>query len=454
MAYELPKFTREEVLEMDRAYNVHSWSAQNALKAIIPVEKSEGIYFYDYDGKRYADMCSQLVNLNLGHGNQQVIDAIKQQAEDLCFVAPGNAVGIRAALAKKIVSHAPEGMGKARVFFTNGGADANENAIKMARIYTGKSKVFSMYRSYHGATIVAGNVSGDPRRFASELGGSAPGVVHFFGPFKYREEIEFESDQALSDHYVAMLRKQIIAEGANNVAAIMLETVVGANGVIIPPDGYLQGVRALCDEFGIMMICDEVMCGFGRTGTWFAVNHWDVSPDMITFAKGVNSGYVQLGGVLMAQKIAEHFDDNVLQCGLTYQGHPLACASGYANLEYIEDNNILDNVNAVGKVLGEKLEEMKEKHACVGDVRYIGLFSAIDLVFDKETKAPIAEYAIDTTGNQKKVIGKAKELGFYTYGRDNCIQICPPLIITEEELLEQMDVLDEVLTWADNEFTK
>lgn len=251
-----------------------------------------------------------------------------------------------------------------------------------------------------------------------------------------------------------MLEKQLIAEGATNVAAIHLETVVGANGVIIPPDGYLQGIRALCDKYGIFMICDEVMCGFGRTGEKFAVDNWNVAPDMITFAKGVNSGYVQLGGVIMNEKVASYFDDHVLQCGLTYQGHPLACAAGLANLAYLEEHNVLDNVKKVGKVLGEELEKLKEKHACVGDVRYIGLFSALDLVYDKATKAPIAEYAVDTTGNQKKVLAKCKELGFYTYGRDNVIQVCPPLIITEEELLEQMKVLDEVLTWADEQFCK
>lgn len=451
MAYELPKFTREEIIEMDHKYNVHSWSAQKSLTKIIPVEKSEGIYFWDYNGKKYYDMSSQLVNMNIGHGNQQVIDAIKQQAEDLCFIAPGQAVGIRAALAKKIISHAPKDM--TRVFFTNGGADANENAIKMARIVSGRPKVLSMYRSYHGATIVAGNVSGDPRRFSAEIGGSAPGVIHFFGPFAYREEIEFESEAAMTEYYLKMLRKQIIAEGTKSIAAIILETVVGANGVILPPAGYLQGIRDLCDEFGIFMICDEVMAGFGRTGKWFAVDNWNVAPDMLTFAKGVNSGYVQLGGVIMNEKVASYFDDNVLGCGLTYQGHPLACAAGYANLEYFEQNNIMDHVCEVGKVLGEILEEMKEKHACVGEVRYIGLFSALELVKNKETKEPIDEYGLGNP-NQGKVIAKCKELGFYTYGRDNVVQVCPPLIITEEELREAMKILDEVLTWADAEFCK
>jgi taurine--2-oxoglutarate transaminase len=452
MGYQLPKFTREEVLEMDRRYNMHSWSAQNSLKNVIPVEKSEGIYFYDYNGKKYYDMSSQLVNMNIGHHNQDVIDAMKQQAEQLAFIAPGQAVGVRAALAKKIVELAPEGM--SRVFFCNGGADSNENAIKMARMVTGRPKVLAMYRSYHGATITAGNVSGDWRRFSSEIGGSAPGVFHFFGPFKYREFIDFKSDEELTKYYLEMLEKQIIAEGVNLVAAIIVESVVGANGVIIPPDGYMQGIRALCDKYGIMMICDEVMAGFGRTGKWFAIQNWDVCPDMITFAKGVNSGYVQLGGVIMTEKVASYFDDHVLGCGLTYQGHPMGCAAGLANLNWLEEHNTLDNVNKVGKVLGEILEEMKAKHACVGDVRYIGLFSAIDLVYDKKTRQPIADYATDTTGNQKKVIAKLKEKGFYTYGRDNVVQVCPPLIITEEELREAMKIMDEVLTWADEQFCK
>ena len=257
-------------------------------------------------------MSSQLVNMNLGHGNQYIIDAIKEQAEQLCFIAPGQSVGIRAALAKRIVEKAPEGM--SRVFFCNGGADSNENAIKMARLASGKTKILSMYRSYHGATITAGNVSGDGRRFSAEIGGNAPGVIHFYGPFPYREEINFESEAAETEYYLKMLEKTIIAEGHNNVAAVILETVVGANGVIIYPEGYLKGVRELCDKYGIFMICDEVMAGFGRTGEWFAIQNWGVSPDMISFAKGVNSGYVQLGGVIMNEKVASHFDENVLGC--------------------------------------------------------------------------------------------------------------------------------------------
>lgn len=451
MAYELPKFTREEVLDMDHRYNMHSWSAQKKLNKIIPVEKSEGIYFWDYNGKKYYDMSSQLVNMNLGHHNQYIIDAIKEQAEQLCFIAPGQSVGIRAALAKRIVEKAPEGM--SRVFFCNGGADSNENAIKMARLASGKGKILSMYRSYHGATIVAGNVSGDGRRFSAEIGGNAPGVVHFHGPFPYREEINFASEAEETKYHLTMLEKTIIAEGHDKIAAIILETVVGANGVIMYPEGYLAGVRALCDKYGIFMICDEVMAGFGRTGEWFAIQNWGVSPDMITFAKGVNSGYVQLGGIVMNEKVASHFDENVLGCGLTYQGHPLACAAGYASMDYFDDHNVLENVKKQGKVLGEILEEMKEKHPCVGDVRYIGLFSAIDLVKNKETKEPIDEYGLGNP-NQASVIAKCKELGFYTYGRDNVVQVCPPLIITEEELREAMKILDEVLTWADEQFCK
>lgn len=449
----MSNLTKEQLLAWDSQYNVHSWSKQRDLNP-IPVEKSQGIYFWDYDGKRYADMCSQLVNMNLGHGNQAIINAIKEQADKMPFIAPGLAVDTRAELAKKIVELAPAGMKS--VFFTNAGADANENAIKLARSVTGRGKVLSMYRSYHGATIAAGNLSGDGRRFTSEIGGNAPGFIHFDGPFSYRDPIadKFATEKEYGDYMLSRLESQIINEGVDKIAAIVLETVVGANGIIIPPEGYLPGLRALCDKYGIKMIVDEVMCAFGRTGTMFGVNHWDVCPDMIVFAKGVTCGYVQLGGVIMNEGIRSWCDDNVLGAGLTYQGHPLACAAGIACLDYIIDNNVIDNVNKVGKVLGELLEEMKAKHACVGDVRYIGLFSAIDLVKDKATKEPIAAYGVDTTGNQKKVLGKLKEKGFYTYGRDNCIQVCPPLIITEEQLREQMAVLDEVLTWADGEFCK
>ena len=362
-------------------YNLQSWSKQKGLNP-IPIEKADGIYMWDFDGNRYTDMSSQLVNLNVGHGNRAIIDAIKEQAEKYCYLSPAYGSEPRGELAKMIIELMPDNMGK--VFFTNGGADANENAIKMARMYTGRQKIFSRYRSYHGSTYGAGNLTGEPRRYPLEP--AAPGFVKFFDPYIYREKIKFSTEEEASEYYVAKLREQVIYEGAENVAAIVMETITGSNGVIIPPKNYLKGVRAICDEFGIMMICDEVMAGFGRTGKMFAFENFDVKPDIVSFAKGVTCGYVQLGGVVVSKKISEYFDDHLLSCGLTYSGHPLACAAGVACLNFYKDADILSNVNKSGAVLGECLENLKSKHESVGDVRYIGLFSAIELVSDREKR--------------------------------------------------------------------
>lgn len=434
----------QEIKEMSVSYNLQSWAKQKGLNP-IPVEKAEGIYFYDFDGNRYSDMSSQLVNLNLGHGNRAIIDAIKEQAEKYCYVSPSYGSETRAKLAKMIIDRMPDNMGK--VFFTNGGADANENAVKIARRYTGRNKIFSRYRSYHGSTYGAGNLTGEPRRYPLEPG--IPGFVKFFDPYIYRDNLPFATEKEASDFYVKKLREQVIYEGPESVAAIVMETVTGSNGVIIPPDGYLQGVRKICDEFGIMMICDEVMAGFGRTGKMFAFQNWDIKPDIVSFAKGVTCGYVQLGGVAVSKKIAEYFDDHVLSCGLTYSGHPLACAAGVACVQYYDDAKVLDNVNAVGKVLGEILEELKSKYACVGDVRYIGLFSAIELVKDKSTREPLVPYGKDPEGIMGKIIGMLKAKRFMTYSHENMILIAPPLIITEAQIREEMAKVDEVLAEVD-----
>lgn len=433
-----------EIKEMQTKYVLQSWSKQKGLNP-LPVEKAEGIYMYDFDGKRYTDMASQLVNLNVGHGNRNIIEAIKEQAEKYCYLSPSYASEPRAKLAKMIVDLLPDNFGK--VFFTNGGADANENAVKIARMFTGRQKVFSRYRSYHGSTYGAGNLTGEPRRYPLEPG--APGFVKFFDPYVYREKIEFESEEAAAEYYVAKLREQVIYEGANNVAAIVVETITGSNGVIIPPKGYLKGVRKICDDYGIMLICDEVMAGFGRTGKMFAFENFDIKPDIVSFAKGVTCGYVQLGGVAVSSKIAEYFDDNTLMCGLTYSGHPLACAAGVACLNYYKDAEILKNVNASGKVLGECLEELKKKHECVGDVRYIGLFSAIELVKDKVTKEALVPYGSDPKGTMGTIIGALKAKGFMTYSHENMILISPPLIITPEQVKEEMQKVDEVLVEVD-----
>lgn len=436
-----------EIKEMSLKYNLQSWSKQKGLNP-IPIEKADGIYMWDYDGNRYTDMCSQLINLNVGFGNKKIADAIKEQVDKYCFIAPSYATEPRAKLAKMIIDLMPDNMGK--VFFTNAGADANENAIKMARMFTGRNKVFSRYRSYHGSSFGAGNLTGEPRRYPLEPG--IPGFVKFFDPYVYREKINFESEEAAGEYYVEKLREQIIYEGPDSVAAIVMETITGSNGVIIPPKNYLPGVRKICDEFGIMMICDEVMAGWGRTGKMFAFENFDVKPDIVTFAKGVTCGYVQLGGCVVSKEIAAYFDDHLLSCGLTYSGHPLACAAGVACVNYYKEANILENVNKVGAVLKKKLEEFKEEFKCVGDVRSIGLFSAVELVKDKKTKEALVPYGKDPEGIMGKIIGMLKAKGFMTYSHENMIFVSPPLIITEEQLLEELVKLEEVLAVVDKEF--
>ena len=438
------EMSKEEIKKLDKEHVLHSWSVQGALDPTV-VTKAEGIYFYDADGKKYYDMSSQLVNLNIGYGNQKVADAIAEQAHKLPFIGPGYAVDVKSELARKIIELAPDNMQK--VFFTLGGADANENALKIARLYTGRNKVMSRYRSYHGSTMGAGNLTGEPRRFNCEPG--IPGYVKFFDPYVYRELVDFEDDASATKFYIGKLREQIIYEGPESIAAIECETITGSNGCIIPPDGYLQGIRDLCDEFGIMMICDEVMMGWCRTGEVFACQNWGIKPDIITFAKGVTCGYAPLGGVIVDKKIADYFDDHKLLCGLTYSGHPLSCAAGVATLDVYKEDHILDNVRAMGKILGELEEDLKDKHACVGDVRYKGLFSAVELVKDKATKEPLVGYNADKENLMGKICGMLKAKGFSTYTHENIIIVAPPLIIKEDELRTAMTMLDEVLTEVD-----
>lgn len=434
----------ENIKTTDKANNLHSWSAQGKLNPLV-ITKAEGIYFWDHTGKRYFDMSSQLVNMNIGHGNKKVIKAIQDQAEKLTFMGPAYAIDVKSQLAESLLEVAPDNMGK--IFFTLGGADANENAIKIAKMFTGRNKIFSRYRSYHGATYGAANLTGEPRRFTCEPG--IPGFVKFFDPYIYRAPIDFATEEEAAKYYLGQLREQIIYEGPETVAAIFMETVTGSNGIIIPPKGYLKGVREICDEYGILMVCDEVMAGFGRTGEWFACNNWNVQPDLLTFAKGITCGYVPLGGVLVRKDIAEFFDDNTLMCGLTYSGHPMGCAAGVATLEVYKEEKLIENSREMGRVLGRELEILKEKHPCVGDVRYIGLFSAIELVKDKDTKEALVPYGRDPEGTMSKIIGKLKGKGFSTYSHENIIIVAPPLVIKEEEIKEAMAIMDEVLTDVD-----
>lgn len=434
----------QEIKEQDLAYNLHSWSSQGGLDPVV-VTKAEGIYFWDAEGKKYYDMSSQLVNVNIGHGNKKVIEAIKQQAEKIPYINPAVTVDVRAEAARKVLEVAPDNMGK--VFFTCGGAEANENAIKIARLFTGRHKIFSRYRSYHGATYGAANLTGEPRRFPSEPG--IPGFVKFFDPYLYRAPIDFKDEKAATRYYINQLREQIEYEGPENVAAIFLETVTGSNGVIIPPEGYLKGVREICDEFGILMVCDEVMAGWGRTGTWFAFENWDVKPDLITFAKGVTSGYVPLGGVIVREDIAEFFQDNVLWCGLTYSAHPMGCAAAVATIDVYKEEKIFENVRAMEPVMKREMEKLKANHPCVGDVRNIGLFGAVELVKDKATREPLVPYGKDPEGVMPKVLGMLRKEGFWTYTHENIVIVAPPLIIKEQQIIEAMDIMDKVLDSVD-----
>lgn len=441
----MEKLTGTEVSKMHETYVMQSWSKSGL--PTLPVEKAEGIYFWDYEGKKYADMSSLLVCSNLGHNNRVIAEAIKEQADKMCFMAPAYATEPKSLLAKKLVEVAGAENFQ-RVFFTNGGAESNENAIKMARMVTGRPKIFSCYRSYHGATLGASNASGDWRRFAAEIGGTC-GFVHFMNPNMYEDGFtRGVDDEACTKFYLKSLEEQLLYEGPQNVAAILMESIVGANGVILPPDGYMEGVRALCDKYGILMICDEVMAGFGRTGKMFAWQNFDLVPDMITFAKGVTCGYVQLGGVIVSKEIAKFFEENVLQCGLTYSGHTLACAAGVATLGYYDDYKICEHVMEMEGILKPFLEKMVEKHACVGEARCIGLFAALTIVKNKETRELMAPYHC-ANSPMPKIMAELKKRGFSTFGRESNVNVCPPLTITKEELEEYLPILDEVLTWAD-----
>ncbi|MDD4371724.1 MAG: aminotransferase class III-fold pyridoxal phosphate-dependent enzyme [Anaerostipes sp.] len=440
----------KEIAQKHQKYILQSWSKAGG--EVLPIEKAKGIYFWDYDGKKYADMASLLVCSNLGHELPEIVEAIKKQANQMCFMAPAYASEPKSELAELLIEAAGAD-DYSRVLFTNAGADANENAIKMARMFTGRNKIFSCYRSYHGATLGASNASGDWRRFAAELGG-AGGFVKFMNPHMYRDGFhKGVDDAAVTKKALADLDLQLRYEGTQNVAAILMESIVGANGVILPPDGYMEGVRALCDKYGILMICDEVMAGFFRTGKWFGWQNFDMKPDMITFAKGVTCGYVPLGGVIVNKAIGAYFEENVMQCGLTYSGHTLACAAGVAAVNYYKEHNIKGHVEKMHKILVTFMDEMVEKHKCIGEARCIGLFGALEVVKNKETREPMQEYGVPGEG-MPWIFAELKKRGFATFGRENFIEICPPLIITEDELNEYLPILDEVLTLADEKFCK
>ena len=434
------------IKEKSLKYNLHSWSAQGAINPKV-ITDAEGIFFWDEDGNRYYDMSAQLVNSNLGHKNRAIIDAIKTQAEKMPFMGPGFAIDVRSEAAEMIVK--ASGMEGAKVFFTNAGAESNENAIKMAKQYTGRWKIFSMYRSYHGSSAGAGMLTGEPRHFANEPGPA--GFVKYEGPYRYRapKACSFAGNDQVADYYLALLENQIKYEGPDSIAAIFMESVVGSNGVLIPPVKYVRGVRELCTKYGIMMVCDEVMAGWYRTGKCFAFQNFGIQPDLVTFAKGATCGYIPLGGVIASKPIADYFNDHKMMCGLTYSAHPMGCAAAVATLKEYEKLDIAGQVASQGRVLGELLESLKEAHPCVGQVRYIGLFSALELVKSKVTGEPLVSFNEDPDGVMAKIIGMLVSEGFWTYSHENMIIVAPPLIITEQQLREAMKILDHVLEAVD-----
>lgn len=438
---------QREVRANDRQYVFHSWSAQGAINP-LPIAKGEGVRFWDYDGTEYLDFSSQLVNLNLGHQHPGLVAAIQEQAGRLATIQPAMANDVRGELAKRIVEHSFEGARS--VFFTNGGADAVEYAVRMARHHTGRQKVLARYRSYHGSTGTAITLTGEPRRWAN--GTLDAGVVHFTGPYPYRSAFYAETPEQETERALAHLRQTIELEGPGTIAAIILESVTGTNGILVPPPGYLAGVRALCDEFGIMMICDEVMAGFGRTGHWFAFQAFDVAPDLVTFAKGVNSGYVPLGGVVISEAVHASFEDRPFPGGLTYSGHPLACAAGVATFDIFEEEQILERVRDLGeRVVRPRLEAMAAKHASVGEVRGTGLFWAIELVKNPETREPLIPFnaAGEAAAPFNAVVAACKSAGLWPFAAGNRLQVAPPLIISEADLIAGLDIIDAALDVAD-----
>src|SRR3954464_9951739 len=435
---ELPGMTSEEIVELSRANTLYEWSAQSAADP-IPVDRAEGVYFYTPDGRRFLDFNSQLMSVNIGHGDKRVVDAIKAQADKLAYVNPFMAHEPRARLGKKLAEITPGDIDV--FFFTNGGAEANENAIKLARMATGRHKILARYRSYHGATAGSITLTGDPRRWAAEPG--IPGVVHVLDPY---HGIARGWDSA--DESLAMLDEVIQLEGPQTIAAFILETVTGTNGILVPPDGYMQGVRELCTKHGILMICDEVMAGFGRTGEWFAIDHWKVVPDIITMAKGLTSAYVQLGAVGMRRAIAEKFNDKVFYGGLTYNSHPLACAAALATIKVYEDDKLLDNARRMGAVMRQLLDDLAKKHPSVGAARCIGLFGLIELVRDKEKKVPMAPF--HGTSDERAALGKFfRQEGLYTFVRWNTFFTNPPLCINEAQLRDAFAIVDRGLDITD-----
>jgi taurine---2-oxoglutarate transaminase len=439
----------DEILPLSKEHVFWTWSAQAKVNPIA-IKKAKGVYFWDVDDKKYLDFNSMTMCVNIGHGDERIIKAMQTQAGELPYAAPGMTTKIRA-LASKAVADVTPNKDLSKILFTLGGADANENAIKLARGYTKKHKILARYRSYHGATAGAMAATGDPRRVAWEPN-LMPGVVHFLDPYRYRSTFHRTnpniSEEDFARDYVDHLEEIILYEGPDSIASILMETVTGTNGIIIPPNGYMQGVRQLCDKYNILMICDEVMSGFGRTGKWFAIEHWDVVPDMITMAKGLTSAYAPLGAVAMKPEIASAFDEHAFESGLTYTSHPISLAAAVANINAMREDNIPQRVAGMGQVMRRMLNDLGEAHPSVGEVRSIGLFGIIELVKDRNTKEPLAPW--NQSSPEMNALKKyCLDKGLFLYTHWHTVLIIPPLIITEEQLKEGFDVLDKALEITD-----
>eukprot|EP00602_Paraphysomonas_sp_CaronLab_P001843 CAMPEP_0185018372 /NCGR_PEP_ID=MMETSP1103-20130426/1120_1 /TAXON_ID=36769 /ORGANISM="Paraphysomonas bandaiensis, Strain Caron Lab Isolate" /LENGTH=445 /DNA_ID=CAMNT_0027548165 /DNA_START=121 /DNA_END=1458 /DNA_ORIENTATION=- len=438
--------TGEEIVQSCKEYTMWSWSAQQAVDPIV-MTKAEGIYFWDDKGKRYTDFNSQLMCTNIGHSHPKVIQAIKDQADELSYAGPAMATRVRAEFGPLLAKHTPGDLNK--FFFTLGGAEANENALKFAKLHTGRSKVITRYKGYHGGSHGAMMLTGDPRRWPNERNGMS-GIVRVFDPYKYRSLLYREGmpDEEFSDLMVRQLEETILYENPDDIAAMFLETVTGTNGLIPPPEGYLQGVRRLLSKYGIMMVCDEVMCGVGRTGEWFACDHWDVVPDILTMAKGVTSAHTPLGVVAIKPEIAASFDKRPFFGGLTYMGHPMCLAAGVACLKVLEEENIVTRAKETGVHLRAQLERMMDRHPSVGDVRSIGLFGGMELVKNRKTKEPLVPYG-GAHPAMPQMIKFMRDKGVFIFAAQNMLLTNPPLIITKEQIDETFEIIDEALLIAD-----
>lgn len=438
----------QRAYELDRQHVFHSWSAQAQLKPMT-ILAAQGSYVWDGEGNRLLDFSSQMVNTNIGHQHPSVVAAIAEQAAKLCTIAPAHVNAARSEAARLIAERTPGDLN--RVFFTNAGADAVEHAVRMARLHTGRYKVLSRYRSYHGGTDTAINLTGDPRRWANDYGSS--GVVHFFGPFLYRSAFHSDTEEQETQRALEHLEQKIALEGPATIAAVILESVPGTAGIMVPPPGYLAGVREICDRHGIVLIADEVMAGFGRTGKWFAIDNFDVVPDLITFAKGVTSGYVPLGGVAINDSIYATFADRPYPGGLTYSGHPLATACAVATINAMEDEGMVANAARIGeRILGPGLRELAQRHPSVGEVRGLGVFWAVELVANPATREPLAPYG-GSSPAMNAVLGACKAGGLLPFANFNRIHVCPPCNVSDAEAAEGLAILDQALQVADQHVT-